>query len=69
MSNVKNVKQTYARSIRVSPFNDKRVNPHKRSFLCALAKTAVSFCEESTLHGLKNAIQNARGLRDNNVSK
>lgn len=69
MSNVKNVKKTFTRAIRVSPFNAKLVKPHRRSFLSAIAKTTEVFCEESTFHGLKNLSQSARELRNSNISK
>lgn len=69
MSNVKNVKKTYTRTVRVTPLHDKSVKPQKRSFLGALAKTTESFCEKSTFHGLKNLFQSAHGLRNRNISK
>lgn len=69
MSNVKSVKKTYTRSNRTSTSNEKLVKTQKRSFLSAVAKTAESFCDESTFHGLKNLRHSARGLRNINISK
>lgn len=69
MSKNSSVKKTTPHWTRTLNAVKQRNLSHKRSFPGAVTKTLESFCEESTLHGLKNLYESARGLRNSNISR